>query len=62
MIDVTSVIEGQRLSGFLVRLMFSTDYSHRDFDDPCYTFKVEWPNEDQVAIFGGNAKKRYGLA
>ncbi len=44
------------------RLMFSTDYPHWDFDDPRYTFKVQLPKEDQVAIFGGNAKKLYGLA
>ena len=43
------------------RLMFSTDYPHWDFDDPRFTFKVQLPEAQRRAIFGGNAKALYRL-
>jgi predicted TIM-barrel fold metal-dependent hydrolase len=43
------------------RLLFSTDYPHWDFDDPRHAFKVRLSAEDHKAIFGGNARRLYGL-
>ncbi len=44
------------------RMLYSSDYPHWDYDDPNHVFRFPLDPARREAVFGGNARKLYGLA
>ena len=43
------------------RVLYASDYPHWDFDDPRLAIPAFIPEDKRAAIYGGNARRLYGL-
>jgi predicted TIM-barrel fold metal-dependent hydrolase len=58
--DPSHVLDAMRWIG-IERILFASDYPHWDFDDPVMAIPPSLAANERQAIFGGNARKLFGL-